>query len=60
MATDTNRLPRPRGRPKVDEPSTPLSTRVRNSEYDRLVRLANQRETSVASLVRDLIRLRLP
>lgn len=57
MATEP--MTRPRGRPKADEQSTPLSTRFKNSEYDKLVRLANQRETSVSQLVRDLIKLRL-
>lgn len=53
-------VPRPRGRPKVSEPSTPVSAWVKTSQYDKLVRLANQRDTTVSQLVRDLIKLRLP
>jgi hypothetical protein len=60
--TDTSKVltPRPRGRPRAQEPSTPLTAWVKTSEYDRLVRLANKRETTVSSLVRDLIKLRMP
>jgi predicted HicB family RNase H-like nuclease len=59
--TDTSKvlMPRPRGRPRSIEPSTPLSVRVKNSEYDRLVQLAHRRETSLPQLVRDLIKLRI-
>lgn len=51
---------RGRGRPRVDEPFERLSTRVPLPTYDRLVKLANQRETSVSHLVRQLLILRLP
>lgn len=51
--------PRPRGRPRVDAPMTTVSTRVPSAEYDRLVRLANLRDESVASLVRQLLVIRL-
>lgn len=52
--------PRGRGRPRCNEPSTALSAWVKTSEYDRLVALANKRETSVSALVRQLIVLKLP
>jgi len=60
MATNPDHLPRPRGRPKAKEPSTPVMSWVKTSQYDRLVQLANQRDTSVSRLVSDLIKLRLP
>jgi len=50
---------RPRGRPKVDEPGARLSTYVRTSDYDRLVRLALKQDRSVSALVRDLLKLKL-
>jgi hypothetical protein len=52
--------PKPRGRPRVEDPMTRLSTRLPSAEYDRLIRAANQQDTSVASLVRQLLILRLP
>lgn len=51
---------RPPGRPRVAEPSTSVSAWVPNGTYDRLVRLANEREQSVSALVRDLLILRIP
>jgi hypothetical protein len=51
---------RGRGRPKASDPGISLCTRVPTSEYDRLVRMANQRETSVSALVRQMLVLRLP
>lgn len=55
MAKDQDDTPRPRGRPKADEPGTSVSTWLRPNEHDRLIRLANQKETSVSSLVRELL-----
>lgn len=51
--------PKPRGRPRSDEPGTSVSAWVRPSEYDRLVKMANQREQSVSALVRSLLILKL-
>lgn len=48
-ADDTRR---PRGRPRVEEPMTTISTRIPVRDHDKLIRLANQREISVADLVR--------
>jgi hypothetical protein len=61
MDTDKARLEaqRGRGRPKATEPGASLSTWLRASEYDRLVKLANQRDTSVSALARTLIVRRL-
>jgi len=46
---------RRRGRPRVAEPRSTLSTWVPAREYDRLVKMANHREQSLSSLVRDLL-----
>jgi hypothetical protein len=59
MTDPPTRDPRKGGRPKVDEPGTRLSTYVRNSDYDRLVRLALKHDRTVAALVRDLLKLKL-
>lgn len=59
MASHTVSLPK-RGRPPVDEKGTSVSAWVRPSEYDRLVKMANQRETSVSALVRSLLITKLP
>lgn len=50
---------RGRGRPRVDEPLSPVSTRVPASYHDRLVKLANQRDQSVSETVRQLLIIRL-
>jgi hypothetical protein len=47
------------GRPRVDEPGAKLSTYVRGSDYDKLVRLALKEDRSLSSLVRDLLNLKL-
>ena len=54
--TEDRRKP---GRPKVDEPGERLSTYVRTSDYDRLVRLALKNDQTVSALVRDLLKLKL-
>lgn len=50
---------RGRGRPRVEEPKTSVSSWVEAKHYDQLVKLANQREQSVSALVRDLLTIRL-
>ena len=57
---DERETPRPRGRPKVDEPGTSVSTWLRPDEHDRLIRLANKQETSVSALLRQIVITRLP
>jgi hypothetical protein len=52
--------PRKPGRPPVAEPGSSVSTWLRQSEHDRLIRLAHEHETTVSSLVRQLLKLRLP
>lgn len=51
---------RGRGRPKASDPGISLCVRVPTSEYDRLVRLANQRDTSVSALARQILVQRRP
>lgn len=51
--------PRRRGRPKATDPQEPISTRVPQSYYDRLNKLANKRGESMSQLVRTLIMLRI-
>lgn len=48
--------PVPRGRPKALEPGTSLSAWIPVSEYDRLVRLAKDREESLSALVREWLK----
>lgn len=47
------------GRPRVEEPGTRLTTYVRTSDYDRLVRLALKQDRPVSAIVRDLLKLKL-
>lgn len=61
MRTDKSApAPRGRGRPRVDERLEVVSTRLPVKYFDRLVKIANQNETSVANTVRQLLILRLP
>jgi len=48
-----------RGRPRVEEPGTSMTVWVRVSEYDRICRMAQQRDQTVSSLVRQLLILKL-
>lgn len=50
---------RPRGRPKADEPKSTVSTWLPTHEHDKLIRLANERDTSVSALVRELLKRKL-
>jgi len=52
--------PKPRGRPPIAVKGTSVSAWVLPSEYDRLVKMANQRETSVSKLVRALLIPNIP
>lgn len=56
---DGVRVPRPRGRPRVEEPHATVSTWLPASYHDRLIQLANQQEVKVSALVRTLLILRL-
>jgi hypothetical protein len=58
--TDDTLKPKPRGRPRLAAPMTPVATRLPPAEYDRLIKSAAQQDTSIAALVRQMLRLRLP
>lgn len=49
-------FPRKRGRPRAQEPGVRLTTWINASDYDQLLRLANAREQSLSSLVRETLR----
>jgi hypothetical protein len=51
--------PGKRGRPRVEEPGSSVSTWLRRSEHDQLIRRAQQQETTVSSLVRQLLKPRI-
>ena len=44
--------PHGRGRPKAEEPGTSITAWIPASEYDRLAKLANDRNESLSTLVR--------
>jgi hypothetical protein len=43
------------GRPRVVQESTPISARIAARHHDLLIRLADERSTSVSAVVRGLI-----
>lgn len=51
--------PRPRGRPRVNEPRASVSTWLPAGAHDRLIRLAQQQEQSISATIRQLLILRL-
>jgi hypothetical protein len=57
---ESERPPNRGGRPRVTgEPTERLSTRVPVSTFDALTRIAARRDTSVASVVRQILAFRL-
>lgn len=46
---------RPRGRPRLEEPRSAVSTRIAPNSHDFLVRLADERSTSVSEVVRTIV-----
>ena len=50
---------RRRGRPRVSEPRSSVSTWVPASYHDRLIEMANQKDVSVSMLVRSMLMLQL-
>jgi hypothetical protein len=51
--------PKKRGRPRVSEPRSWVSTRLPVSYHDRLIQMANEKDVSVSMLVRSLLMLQL-
>ena len=49
-----------RGRPRAAEPSVNCATWIKAKDYDRLLRLAARRDTSVSAILRRLVVTRLP
>lgn len=58
MGHGSDEPPKPRGRPRV-EPGAKVTTYVRASDYDRLLRLANSHDRTLSGLIRDLLKLKL-
>ena len=54
--SDEKRKP---GRPKADEPGAALSTWIRQSDADRLIRRALKEDKTVSALVRELLTLKI-
>ena len=52
---NTREVARPKGRPRKSEPGAAVMTWLRAKEYDRLIEIANRREQSVSSLVRQIL-----
>ncbi len=51
--------PRPRGRPRLDEPRASVSVWLPANAHDRLIRLAQRQEQSISATIRQLLILRL-
>lgn len=52
-------LTRARGRPVVDPPTCPVSTRLPEPDVDRLIRLAARHDVPVAALMRAMLQVAL-
>lgn len=50
---------RQRGRPRVEEPRSTVSTWLPAHAHDRLIRLAKREEQSISATIRQLLILRL-
>jgi hypothetical protein len=46
---------RPRGRPKLAEPTSPVSTRLPQAHHDRLIKWAARGDVSVSKLVQTIV-----
>lgn len=51
---------RRRGRPRVEEPRSSVSTWVWARHHDALIKMAQQREISVSALVREILGKAVP
>ena len=52
--------PRPRGRPRVDEPLEPVMVRLPQGVYEQICREALHREMKVSAFLRHIVVMRLP
>lgn len=59
MRTDAVPIERRRGRPRVNEPRSSVSTWVPASYHDRLIKMAQNNDVSVSSVVRSLLMMQL-
>lgn len=57
VMTDLSR--RPRGRPRVEEPRSSVSTWLPAGAHDRLIELAKREQQTISATVRQLLILRL-
>lgn len=48
-----------RGRPKADAPGARVTTWVLSKEYDQLLQMSKDKEQSLSSLVRDMLRMKV-
>jgi hypothetical protein len=55
MAKDQDDSPRPRGRPRAEEPLSPITTWVPTAMHDRLIKLANQKDEPLSATIRELL-----
>jgi len=49
-----------RGRPRVDEPGSPVTAWLRQGDHDALIRLAKRDDRTVSAVIRDLVKRTLP
>ena len=48
--------PKPRGRPRAEQPGSGVSAWLRADEHDRLIRLASKHELSVSQMIRVILK----
>ena len=56
---ESNETPRKRGRPVTEDKTTHVYTRLPNSTYDRLAKIAHRHGISMSAVVRRIVVLRL-
>lgn len=50
---------RRRGRPRSKDPSTPVRTRLPNTYYDKVAKIAHRNGVSMSAVIRQMVVLRL-